>query len=69
MMALKKDDIQVIVDFLKDIDSDAKIRNDSHENHFIRGMFDGDGSIRYYKYGYQKSPRYHFGYTGLKGRN
>lgn len=66
MMALKKDDIQVIVDFLKDIDSDAKIRNDSHANHFIRGMFDGDGSIRYYKYGYQKSPQYHFGYTGLK---
>lgn len=36
------------------------------ENHFVRGMFDGDGSIRIYKYDYTKSPQYHFGYTGLK---
>lgn len=36
------------------------------ENHFIRGMFDGDGSIRYYKYDYLKTPLLHFGYTGLK---
>lgn len=34
-------------------------------NHFIRGMFDGDGCIKYYKYDYVKSPQYHFGYTGL----
>ena len=29
-------------------------------------MFDGDGSIRYYKYDYLKTPLLHFGYTGLK---
>lgn len=37
-----------------------------YEHHFIRGMFDGDGSIKYYKYDYQKTPFYHLGYTGLK---
>lgn len=36
------------------------------ENHFVRGMFDGDGSIKIYKYDYVKNPQYHFGYTGLK---
>lgn len=35
-------------------------------HHFIRGMFDGDGSIRYYDYDYAKGYQYHFGYTGLK---
>ena len=35
-------------------------------HHFIRGMFDGDGSIRYYNYDYVKGYQYHFGYTGLK---
>lgn len=35
-------------------------------HHFIRGMFDGDGSIRYYNYDYAKGYQYHFGYTGLK---
>ena len=34
-------------------------------HHFIRGMFDGDGSIRYYSYDYVKGFQYHFGYTGL----
>ena len=34
-------------------------------HHFIRGMFDGDGSIRYYKYDYNKKHSFHFGYTGL----
>lgn len=34
-------------------------------HHFIRGMFDGDGSIRYYNYDYVKGYQYHFGYTGL----
>ena len=34
-------------------------------NHFIRGMFDGDGSIKYYKYDYMKKHQFHFGYTGL----
>lgn len=37
-------------------------------HHFIRGMFDGDGSIKIYKYDYVKNPQYHFGYTGLKKR-
>lgn len=36
------------------------------ENHFVRGLFDGDGSIKIYKYDYKKSSQYHFGYTGLK---
>ena len=34
-------------------------------HHFVRGMFDGDGSIRIYKYDYIKKPQYHLGYTGL----
>ena len=34
-------------------------------HHFVRGMFDGDGSIRIYKYNYIKNPQYHLGYTGL----
>lgn len=34
--------------------------------HFIRGMFDGDGSICIYKYSYQKKHSFHLGYTGLK---
>ena len=37
-----------------------------YEHHFIRGLFDGDGSIRYYNYPYLKKMQYHFGYTGLK---
>ena len=35
-------------------------------HHFIRGMFDGDGCIKYYSYEYLKKPQYHFGYTGVK---
>ena len=45
-----------------------KIKNNIPNNllhHFIRGMFDGDGSIRYYNYDYVKGYQYHFGYTGL----
>lgn len=34
-------------------------------NHFVRGMFDGDGCIAVYKYEYFSKPQYHFGYTGL----
>lgn len=37
-----------------------------YEHHFIRGLFDGDGSIRYYDYSYLKNTQFHFGYTGLK---
>ena len=33
---------------------------------FLRGMFDGDGSICIYKYPYFKKYTYHIGYTGLK---
>lgn len=36
------------------------------ENHFIRGLFDGDGCIKYYTYNYLHKPQFHFGYTGLK---
>ena len=49
-----------------DIDKALEVVPKEYEHHFIRGMFDGDGSIRYYKYEYQKVPFYHFGYTGLK---
>ena len=35
-------------------------------HHFVRGMFDGDGSIKYYDYNYMTGYQYHFGYTGLK---
>jgi len=34
------------------------------ERYFIRGMFDGDGSFRIYKYPYFKKHTYHLGYTG-----
>lgn len=37
-----------------------------YEHHFIRGLFDGDGSIKYYKYSYLNKPQFHFGYTGLE---
>lgn len=39
---------------------------EEYEHHFIRGLFDGDGSIRYYNYPYLNKPQFHFGYTGLK---
>lgn len=35
------------------------------EHHFVRGLFDGDGSIRIYRYDYLKNPQLHFGFTGL----
>lgn len=34
--------------------------------HLVRGMFDGDGSLRIYKYPYFKKHSYHFGYTGIR---
>ena len=37
-----------------------------YEHHFIRGLFDGDGSIRYYHYSYLKKPQYHLGFTGCE---
>lgn len=49
-----------------DIDKVISVVTKEYEHHFLRGMFDGDGSIKYYKYEYQKVPFYHFGYTGLK---
>lgn len=36
------------------------------ERHFLRGLFDGDGSICIYKYPYFKKHTYHIGFTGLK---
>lgn len=35
------------------------------EHHFVRGLFDGDGSIRIYRYDYLNKPQLHFGFTGL----
>lgn len=35
-------------------------------HHFVRGLFDGDGSIKVYKYPYLNKPQYHLGFTGLK---
>ena len=35
-------------------------------NSFYTGLFDGDGSIKYYNYEYVKGFQYHFGFTGLK---
>ena len=39
---------------------------DDLKRHFIRGMFDGDGSITIYKYNYFKKHSYHFGFTCWK---
>lgn len=39
---------------------------DNLTHHFIRGMFDGDGSVKYYNYDYLPTTQYHFGYTGLQ---
>lgn len=36
------------------------------EHHFVRGLFDGDGSIKIYEYSYLKKPQFHFGFTGLR---
>lgn len=49
-----------------DISSTLAVVPDHLLHHFVRGMFDGDGSIRIYKYDYVKNPQCHFGYTGLK---
>ena len=34
-------------------------------HHFVRGFFDGDGSIRIYNYPYFKKHSYHFGLTSI----
>lgn len=47
-----------------DIEKVVKNVPNELEHHFIRGMFDGDGCIKYYNYDYFKKPQYHFGYTG-----
>lgn len=49
-----------------DINKTLAVVPKEYEHHFIRGMFDGDGSVKYYKYDYQNVPFYHLGYTGLK---
>ena len=49
------------------VDFDRIIGNvpESLMHHFLRGLFDGDGSIRIYNYPYLKKPQLHFGITGL----
>ena len=37
----------------------------TYKRHFLRGMFDGDGSIRIYKYPYFKKHSVHFGFTNI----
>lgn len=49
-----------------DIDNIVSKIPEEYEHHFIRGLFDGDGSIKYYNYPYLNKPQYHFGYTGLE---
>lgn len=49
-----------------DIDKIINSIPDEYIHHFIRGLFDGDGSIRYYQYDYLKKLQFHFGYTGLQ---
>lgn len=51
-----------------DIDLDLILSHvpKSLEHHFVRGLFDGDGSIKIYHYAYLHHPQYHFGFTGLK---
>lgn len=51
--------------FSLDIEKVIQVVPDHLRRHFIRGMFDGDGSIRIYKYDYFPKHTYHFGYTGL----
>jgi hypothetical protein len=47
------------------LDKLLRVISNEYENHFVRGLFDGDGSVKYYKYDYQKTPFFHLGYTGL----
>ena len=49
-----------------DIDKILKSIPELLLHHFVRGMFDGDGSIQIYEYDYLKKPQYHLGYTGLQ---
>ena len=49
-----------------DLDKILKSIPSDLENHFIRGLFDGDGCIKYYQYSYIKNPQFHFGVTGVK---
>lgn len=52
--------------FSLDIRKVIKMVPDYLYRHLIRGMFDGDGSIRYYKYEYFNKHTYHLGFTGLR---
>lgn len=49
-----------------DMNNILNVISNENEHHFLRGMFDGDGCIKYYKYDYLNKPQFHFGYTGLK---
>lgn len=48
-------------------DFEKVVNSIPHEfiNDFIRGLFDGDGSICIYYYPYFNKPTYHFGFTGI----
>ena len=39
---------------------------EEHQWAFFTGLFDGDGSIRFYNYEYVQGFQYHFGFTGVK---
>ena len=49
-----------------DLDKILKSIPSDLENHFIRGLFDGDGCIKYYQCSYIKNRQFHFGVTGVK---
>lgn len=69
---------KMIVDDLKSLglnhnksygfDADTLVRSIPPEllRHFVRGYFDGDGSVCIYKYDYFKKHSYHFGITSCK---
>lgn len=48
-----------------DFDKVISFIPDTYMRHFLRGMFDGDGSIRIYKYPYFKKHSAHFGFTNI----
>lgn len=50
------------VDFIKILSNIP----DELMHHFVRGLFDGDGCFKVYRYDYLDKPQYHFGFTGLK---
>lgn len=39
---------------------------EKYQHAFFTGLFDGDGSIRFYNYDYVNGFQYHLGFTGLK---